>query len=104
MELKLDFDKFDELQRILIHEIVETTMVKLMENGLEGQQLEDATASVVFSIASIIDDTTRIESNDIEVKPYLTFRGSDEELIHCGENSYTYDLTMGAMKKVFHSK
>ena len=103
MELKLDLDKFDELQRILIHEIAQTIMIKLMENGLEGQQLEDATASVVFSLASIIDDTTSIESDGTEVKPYLTFRGDDEDIIHCGENSYLYDLTMASMKKLFHS-
>lgn len=104
MELKLDLDKYDELQRILIHEIVQTTMVKLMENGLEGDKLEDATASVVFSLASIIDDTTQIEVDGVAAKPYLAFRGKDDELIHCGENSYLYDLTMGVMKKLFHSK
>ena len=103
MELKLDLDKFDELQRILINEIVQTVKVKLIENGLEGQQVEDTTASIVFSLASIIDDTTQIEADGVEAKPYLAFRGSDDEIIHCGENSYLYDVTMSAMKKHFHS-
>jgi len=101
MELKLDLDKFDEYQRAFIREIVETSMIKLIEAGIEGQQLEDATAGVAFSIASIIDDTTKIESNSAEVKPFLTFRENEEELIHCGENSYTYDQVMGVMKKLF---
>ncbi len=102
MELNLDLDKFDKLQRIFINQLVETTMVKLTENGLTGAQLEDATASVAFSIASLIDDTTGIEEDGVEVKPYLTFREDEDKLVHCGENSYTYDMTMGAMKKLFH--
>ncbi|OOZ42665.1 hypothetical protein [Solemya elarraichensis gill symbiont] len=103
MELTLDTEKFEELQKVFIAEITETVMVKLVEAGLEGQQLEDATASIGFSIASILDDTTRIEADGVVVKPYLTFRGNDDELIHCGENSYTYEFMMGVMKKLFHS-
>jgi len=102
MELKLDTEKFDEYQKLFIAEITKTVMVKLVEAGLKGPALEDATASIVFNIASIIDDTTGIESDDLEVRPYLTFRQNDNELVHCGENSYTYDRMMPVMKKLFH--
>lgn len=101
MELKLDFDKFDELQAIFIQEIIESVKIKLQEAGLEEQPLEDITASIALSIASIIDDTSGIEANGVEVKPYLTFRTSDEELVHCGENSFTYEHVYGVLKKLF---
>ncbi len=104
MELNLDADKFEALQKAFIAEITETIMVKLVEAGLEGQQLEDATASIGFSIASILDDTTRFEADGEVVKPYLTFRGGENELIHCGENAYTYEFMMGVMKKLFHAR
>ncbi|KHF24709.1 hypothetical protein [Solemya velum gill symbiont] len=104
MELTLDTEKYEQLQKAFIAEITQTVMVKLVEAGLEGDQLEDATASITFNVASIIDDTTRIDADGIEVRPYLTFREGDNELVHCGENSYTYDLMMGVMKKLFHAK
>ena len=101
MELKLDLDKFDEYQKLFIKEMVQTIMVKIVEAGVEGQQLEDATAGVAFSVASLIDDTTQIESDGAIVKPFLTFREDDDKLVHCGENSYTYDQVMGVMKQLF---
>jgi len=101
MDLKLEPEQFETYQELFIEEITKTIMVKLVEAGLEGQQLEDTTASIAFSIASIIDDTTGIESGGVEVNPYLTFRANDDEIIHCGENAYTYEFVMGIMKKLF---
>lgn len=101
MEFKLEPEKFEESQEAFIREIIKSTMVKLIESGLEGRQLEEATANVAFSIASIIDDTTQIESNDALVKPYLTFRVSDDEIIHCGENAYTYEYVRKVLKELF---
>lgn len=101
MELKLEIEKFDEYQEIFIEEIVKTIMVKLVEAGLEGEKMEQVTANIAFSIASLIDDTSRIESDGIEAKPYLTFRAKDDEIIHCGENSYTYEYVIGVLKKLF---
>jgi hypothetical protein len=101
MELTLDPDKFEELQKIFIKAVIETTMIKLVESGLKDRQLEEVTASIAFSISSLIDDTTGIESGGIDVKPYLTFRTGDDELTHCGENAYTYEFVRGALKDLF---
>ena len=43
------------------------------------------------------------EADGVEVHPYLAFRANDEEIIHCGENAYTYEFVYGAMKKLFHA-
>lgn len=101
MDLTLEPERFEELQEIFTKAITEAIMVKLVEAGLEGRKLEEVTASLAFSIASMLDDTTGIESEGIDVKPYLTFRTGDEEIIHCGENAYTYEFVRGALKELF---
>ena len=101
MELQLDPDKFGEIQRIFIREVIQTIKIKLMEAGLEGTELEDLTASLSLSLASIIDDTTEIESDGKEAHPYLTFRTDENELTHFGENSYTYEMVFPILKSLF---
>ncbi len=103
MRLTLDTAKFEEQQAIFISEIVEKIKIKLQEAGVNPEKLEDLTASIALSVASTIDDTAGIEVDDVEVHPYLTFRVSDGELVHCSENSYTYEYVYGAMKKLFHA-
>lgn len=91
------------MQTAFIKEIIMMTKVKLQEAGLEDEKLEDATAHIAMGVASIIDDMTVIESEGAAVKPYLTFRGDeDDELIHCGENACTYEFVYGIMKKLFN--
>ena len=101
MEFKIDIEKYQEYQKVFIKEITQTIMVKLIEAGMEKEQLEDTTASIVFNIASIIDDTTTIESDGVRARPYLGFMENETEVIHCGENSYTYEYVMGVMKQLF---
>ena len=101
MELKFDADQFDKYQEALAAEIAERVKIKLQEAGMQGEQLAECTTSVTFSIASVIDDLAAIESDGMEVRPYLTFRASDEELVHCGENSCINTFVYDAMKKLF---
>ena len=62
--------------------------------------MRDLTASIAFSIASIIDDTAHIESDDEAVKPYLTYQSGDE-LVHCGENSYMHESVYNLLNRMF---
>lgn len=101
MKLTLDVNTFEQHQIALIGAIIEEVVVKLREAGMDGLPLEEATANIAFSIASIIDDTTQIESDGDSVKPYLTFRGEDDELIHCGENAYSYEFVRMILKRLF---
>jgi hypothetical protein len=100
MQLKRDLTVFDEQQFILVRELAQSIRVKLQEVGLSGEKLEEATASIAFSVASMIDDTSAIEADGKEVHPYLTFRTSDEELTHCGENSYTHEFVYEVLKSL----
>lgn len=102
MQLKLDTSQFEKYQEIFISEIVEKIKIKLLEGGVEPDRLEDITADIALSFAGTIDDMANIEADGVEVHPYLTFRANDDEIIHSGENSYTYEFVYGAMKKLFH--
>ena len=101
MELKFDIEQFEKYQAILIDDIAQRIKVKLTEAGMEGEKLEDYVAKITFSIASVLDDMAAIESDGLEVRPYLTFREDDEKLVHCGENSYTNEFVHLALKKLF---
>jgi len=101
MRLNLDPTLFEEQQIMLVYEVVQSIRVKLQEAGLSGRNLEDATASIAFSIASAIDDTSAIEVEGTEIHPYLTFRTSDDELTHCGENSYMHEFVYEVLQKMY---
>jgi hypothetical protein len=80
--------------------LVQSIRVKLQEAGMTGNKLEDTTASIAFSIASTIDDTSAVEVDGTDVHPYLTFRTSDNELTHCGENSYTHEFVYETLRSI----
>jgi len=102
MELKLAPREFEKLQTHFIGEVVDTVKFKLLEAGIKDRQLEELTASISTSIACIIDDMKGIESDDgTSVKPYLTFRGNNNEIVHCGENSDSYDAVFDHLKRLF---
>ena len=103
MELKLDTEKYDEIQGVFIKEIIETIHVKLVEAGLQGETLENTTAHLAYSLASLIDDTSNVESDGIHARPYLTYKVDDNEIIHCGENSYMYESVTENMKALYES-
>ncbi|MGD8206715.1 MAG: hypothetical protein PVH47_01425 [Thiohalocapsa sp.] len=100
MQLNLDPELFEEQQVMLVRELVQSIRVKLQEAGLSGTTLDDATASIAFSVASTIDDTAAIEVDGAEIHPYLTFRTSDDALTHCGENSYTHEFVYEVLEKM----
>jgi hypothetical protein len=101
MQLKVDSTGFEEQQVLLVRELVQSIRVKLQEVGLDGKKLDAATASIAFSVASMIDDTSAIEVDGTEVHPYLTFRTSEEELTHCGENSYLHEFVYEVLQTLY---
>ena len=104
MKLTLDSKRFEEQQFILVRELLQSIRVKLQEAGLSGEKLEELTASIGFSVASAIDDTAAIEADGQEVHPYLTFRSSEDELTHCGENSYTHEFVYEALQSLYEQR
>lgn len=101
MNLTVDPQQFDKLQEVLVNEMASAIKIKLIEAGLDSSQIADLTGSITFSIANLIDDLAAIESDGEEVRPYLTFRNGDEDLVHCGENSCTNTFVYDVLKKHF---
>ncbi|WP_428633945.1 hypothetical protein [Sedimenticola sp.] len=102
MQLTTDVEKFEEYQQILIREIIEQIRFKLAAVGMQGNELRETTGEIAFSVASTIDDMAKIEFEGTEIKPYLTFRTDDTQLIDCGENSYMNEFVSTLMNKVFN--
>lgn len=103
MDLTLEPQTFEKYQDVMVDDIVKTIMVKLIESGIEGRQMRELTASLAFSVASIIDDTANLQSEGDAVRPYLTFRSGESELIHCGENAYLHELVYDVLKRMFEN-
>ena len=101
MQLTVNTDKFDELQALFIREVIDKVRIKLEEAGIKGLEMEEIAGSIAFSIASTLDDTSGIEVDGVEVRPYLTFRDDDDNLVHSGDNSYIYDFVPGELKRLF---
>jgi hypothetical protein len=91
MELQLNLAKFEERQAVFVTELTKTIQVKLAEAGLESDKVKELTGALAFSITCMIDGISGIESDGMEVQPYLTFQ-IDDELVHCGENSFMHEL------------
>jgi hypothetical protein len=101
MQLIVNTEKFDELQALFIREVIDKVRIKLEEAGIKGLEMEEITGSIAFSIASTIDDTSGVEVDGVEVRPYLTFRDDDDTLIHSGDNSYIYEFVPTELKRLF---
>jgi hypothetical protein len=91
MELQLNLAKFEERQAIFVTELTKTIRVKLAEAGLESYKVKELTGALAFSITCMIDGISAIELDGLEVQPYFTFQ-VDDELVHCGENSFMHEL------------
>ena len=99
-QLNLNLARFEERQAIFVEELTKTIQVKLAEAGLESDKVKELTGSLAFSITCMIDGIAGIESDGTEVQPYLTFQ-IDDELVHCGENSFMHELIYDVLGRVF---
>ena len=101
MQQILDVEKFEALQEILVREIIEQIRFKLAQGGITGDLLRELTGEIAFSVTSSIDGQANIEQDGLHVNPYLAFIGEEQEIIHCGENSFSHEFVADVMKKVF---
>ena len=99
MDLQLNPGKFEERQAILVNELAKIIQVKLTEAGLERDKINELTLSLAFSITCMFDGVSGIEAEGMDVRPYLTFQ-IDDELVHCGENSFMHELIYDVIGKL----
>ncbi|MEW8632247.1 MAG: hypothetical protein AB2591_19795 [Candidatus Thiodiazotropha sp.] len=100
-KIKSHADEYDEQQVTFIGAIIEEVKSKLEEAGMKGEQLKEITGNISFGIATLIDNSASIEFDGKEIFPLLTFIENDDELIHCGGNSYTHEYVFGVLDEVF---
>ena len=96
-----DIEKYDQLQKLFVREIIEQIRFKLAKGGISGDALQDLTLEIAFSVISTIDDQAIIEQDGVRVRPFLAFVGDEHEIIHCGENSYAHEFVSDEIKKAF---
>ena len=101
METRVDPEKFDQLQEIFARELIERIRLKLLEAGIAGTTLKEVTGEIAFSVTSTLDDIAIIQKDGVAAHPFLTFVDDDDQLIHCGENSYAHELIASLMDEVF---
>ncbi|MFM1921673.1 MAG: hypothetical protein RLZZ303_3307 [Candidatus Hydrogenedentota bacterium] len=99
MELELNPPKFEQRQEVFVTELAKTIQVKLAEAGVDPDKITDLTLSLAFSITCMIDGIAGIEADGMDVQPYLTFQ-VDDQLVHCGENSFMHELIYDVIGKL----
>ncbi len=104
MELKIDIDKYENLQEVFVGEIIQQIRLKLLQAGITGDELINLTGEIAFSVTSTLDGNAMLERDGTEVNPYLVFSAEEDQIIHCGENSYTHEFVASEMDKAFSSK
>lgn len=104
MKLKIDIEKYEALQEIFVGEIIQQIKLKLMQAGITGDELFNLTGEIAFSVTSTLDGNAMLEKDGTDVNPYLVFAAEDDQIIHCGENSFTHEYVAGEMDKAFSSK
>jgi hypothetical protein len=103
MKLKIDIEKYENLQEIFVGELIQQIRLKLMQAGIVGDDLVNLTGEIAFSVTSTLDGNAMIERDGTDVNPYLVFSGEEDEIIHCGENSFTHEYVASEMDKAFSS-
>lgn len=103
MNPKIDIEKYENLQEIFVAEIIQQIRLKLMQAGISGDELIDLTGEIAFSVTSTLDGNAMIERDGVDVNPYLVF-SNDDEVIHCGENSFTHEFVAGEIDKAFNNE
>ncbi len=101
MEQIIDIQKYEAFQEVFVSEIIQQVRLKLMGAGITGDELIHLTGEIAFSVTSTIDGNSIIERDGIDVHPYLVFSGEDDQIIHCGENSFTHEFVASEMDKAF---
>lgn len=104
MKVTNDGEHYDELQILLIEEIVATLRDGLREAGVtEPRVLADATSTLAFAIAAILDGTHELTVDGVEVVPVVTFareRDGDELIAPESGGSWMRDYVPGLLLPV----
>jgi len=92
---------YDRLQQALVKELIRTIRREVQAADAPPEVVEELSARIAFSVASLIDDTAGLEESGEEVTPMLTFQIGDEELEYAGGNSWMHEYVHKLLPIVF---
>jgi hypothetical protein len=97
MEVQVNWEEFDELQRYLAGEIVATVHNALKDLKLPRSQLTDVINNIAFNVCCAIDGSTIMEHKGRPLIPVLTFSESSDfnRVISNGSTSFMHEYVHG---------
>ena len=101
MELKLDADRFDDLQPWYVGELIESIKRDLEAAGIQGEKLKELCGSIAFSVCTQIDSSAGFEVDGIEYESLLAFSANSEQPFFPGGNSYLHEYVFGVLGEIF---
>jgi hypothetical protein len=106
MQVRVDENRFDELQNFLADEIVAATFGGLEPLGLPRTQLQEVITSIAFNVCCAVDGSTIMHLNGERVFPVLTFAATSEfnELLSTGSTSFMHEYIHGIVEQFLAKK
>lgn len=93
MEVQVNWEEFDELQRYLVGEIAASVHNALEDLNLPRPKLADVINEIAFNVCCAIDASTIMENKGRKVLPVLTFSESSDfnRVISNGSTSFMHE-------------
>ena len=104
MNITIDTDRFDALQIRLLEEIIRVSRDSLRHAGVtDDGALHEATGSLAFAIACIVDGSTVMELDGEPVLPVLKFASerNGSALVGADGGSWMHEYAFGLLDDVF---
>ena len=94
MQVEINNEAFDELQRYLVGEIVASVYSGLEELRLPRSKLEDIMNTIAFNVCCVVDGSTHMKHAEQQVVPVLMFAKPNaiEEVVSSGSTSFMHEF------------
>ena len=106
MKLSTDRNNFDDLQRSLLRQFIDSIYRSLLDAGVPRDKLSELVTEIAFNICCAIDGSTVMRRADGRVLPFLTFTkdATLEEIISSGKGSWMHEYVHGAVAEYLKTK
>jgi hypothetical protein len=104
MKVELNPDRFDELHLCVLEELIGAIRTGLAEAGTtDDQALYEATGSIGFAVAAIVDGSRLMQLDGQSVVPFLTFakERNGAELVATEGGSFLHEYVFSKVDEVF---
>lgn len=103
-----DWERFDTLQRALLHEFIDSIYQNLTDAAVPSEQVQQLLAEISFDVCCAIDGSTLMHSDSggARILPILTFakHATLEELTSSGGGSWMHEYVHEAVAQYLKTK